>query len=116
MLVPPLSFLRSPANIDRVACSAMDNTRKRDRAARTIREPKTAKPTSGNSFSGVRGLDLRLRPALEEAGFGTQDYNDRYLLAIQFNAIAIAQGKRIFMGESKAKEMAVWAAKALYAE
>lgn len=120
MLVPPLSFLRAPANIDRVACSAISRPSKRGRheprgkPVGIPRDPR--KPFGGNSFSDTDGLDVRLRPALQDAGFDTQDYNDRFLMTIQKNAISIASGKHVFMGAGKAKEMAKWAAEHLYAD
>lgn len=117
MFLPPLSFLRWPANIDRVACSVLSKGRGKRKGGQSRHTPEpTAKPTGGNSFSEIEGLDVRLRPALNEAGFETMAYNDRYLLGIQYNALAIASGERIFMGESRAKRMAVWAAENLYAE
>jgi hypothetical protein len=116
MALPPLSFLRWPANIDRVACSVLGKGRKHRSAHPRPGSEASPKPSGGNSFSELDGLDVRLRPALNDAGFDTVAYNDRYLLGIQFNALAIAEGRRIFMGESRAKRMAVWAAENLYAQ
>jgi len=116
MALPPLSFLRWPANIDRVACSVLSDGKGKRQSGHPRQAPApSAKPAGGNSFSEIQGLDVRLRSALNDAGFDTVEFNDRYLLGIQYNAMAIASGERIFMGESRAKRMAVWAAENLYA-
>ena len=105
MRIPTITFLASANIIDQAACSALPSKAK-----------KGEKPKAGNSFSEVTGLDVRLRAALEREGFDTRAFNDRYLIGIQHNAMALAQGKRIFMGKTKAADMAKWAAANLYAE
>lgn len=100
--IPTLRFLSSPANVDRAACSEIKDTKE--------------KPPAGNSFSAVYGLDVRLRPALERAGFDTRPYNDRFMLGIQHNAMAIAQGKDIFMAKGRVRDMAMFAAEHLFNE
>jgi len=99
MTIPPLVFLSGPANIDTVACAELE-------------EPK--KKNAGHGFSDERELDYRLRPGLENAGFETHMFNDRYLLTIQKTAQAIAKGARLFVG-SEMKPLVNWAAKNLYA-
>jgi len=113
LTIPPLNFLKSASAIDRVACSAL-GTVGRIEKTRTAPETVKIKPENRNTFSGVGGLDIRLRPTLEAAGFPTQAYNDRYLLSIQHNALAIAAGKSIFMAEGRVRNMVKHAAKALY--
>jgi len=113
LTIPPLNFLKSASAIDRVACSALGTV---GRIERTKAAPETVKikPENRNTFSGVGGLDIRLRPTLEAAGFATQAYNDRYLLSIQHNALAVAAGKSIFMAEGRVRNMVKHAAKSLY--
>jgi len=102
--IPTLRFLASPANVDRAACAEINIDDAKD------------KPPAGNSFSAVCGLDVRLRPELERAGFDTRPYNDRFMLGIQHNAMAIAQGKDIFMAKGRVRDMAVFAAENLFNE
>lgn len=113
MTVPGLSFLSSAVNIDTVACSIVPDP-KAPGGARVIKGEILTKPKAGNSFSDTSGLDVRIRPGLESAGFHTQDYNDRYLLTVQKNAIAIASGRDIFIAKGPLRDMSRWAAKNLY--
>lgn len=113
LTIPPLNFLKSASAIDRVACSAV-GTIGRIEKTRSAPETVKIKPENRNTFSGVGGLDIRLRQTLEAAGFPTQAYNDRYLLSIQHNALAVAAGKSIFMAEGRVRNMVKHAAKALY--
>ena len=106
--IPSLTFLKSASNIDRVLTSSLGQQRERASVERKL------KAVDRNTFSGVGGLDARLRPALERHGFPTQAYNDRYLLSIQHNAIAIAKGKHIMLPDGRVRDMAMWAAKYLY--
>lgn len=119
MVLPPLSFLKSPANIDRVACStfaapAAPAGAYKPAYARPAET--TPKPVGGNSYANLKGLDPRLRPSLEKGGYKTQAYNDRYLLTIQHNAILIASGKSVFLAEGKLKDMSAHAAQDIYAQ
>lgn len=113
MTVPGLAFLSSAANIDTVACSVVPDP-KAPGGARVVKAEVLTKPKAGNSFSDTSGLDVRLRPGLEGAGFKTQPYNDRYLLTVQKNAIAIAAGRDIFIAKGALRDMSTWAATKLY--
>lgn len=113
MKIPSLSFLSSPANIDTVACSVVYEGD--SKTNRQIQEP-VIKPKHGNSFSDTTGLDMRLRKELEKAGFKTTEYNDRYLLTVQKNAIALSMGKNIFIGSGPLRDMSIWASKNLFGE
>lgn len=113
MTVPGLAFLSSAANIDTVACSVVPDD-KAPGGARVVKAEVLTKPKAGNSFSDTSGLDVRLRPGLEAAGHATQAYNDRYLLTVQKNAIAIAAGRDIFIAKGALRDMSRWAATALY--
>lgn len=115
LVIPPLTFLKSANNIDRVATSAIGTTARTPKPD-NFDPPSRIRATDRNTFSGPNGLDVRLRPALERAGFDTQMYNDRYLLSIQHNAISLAQSKHIFLAEGKVERMSRWAARHLYAE
>jgi hypothetical protein len=110
LLIPPLSLLASASSIDRVATSAIGTPARRVKptAERPIRA------TDRNTFSGTDGLDIRLRPGLTRVQFDTTMFNDRYLLTIQHNAIAIAKGRSIFMSEGRVRDMVMWAVKNLY--
>lgn len=119
MVLPPLSFLKSPANVDRVACSTFALPNRGPLGASAGPRPGAApaggvKPHAGSSYAKTEGLDPRLRRTLERNGFSTQAYNDRFLLTIQHNAQLIASGTRLFLPEGKAKKMAEFAAAALY--
>lgn len=103
MSIPPLVFLSGPANIDTVACAALDS------------EKTKPKPAVGHGFSDESELDYRLRSGLERAGYETHLFNDRYLLTIQKTAQAIANGARLFVG-AEMKPMVDWAARNLYAD
>lgn len=91
MKIPSLSFLSRVANVDTVACAPEKETRK--------------KPRAGSSFSAIGGLHVGLRAELERAGYDTRAYNDRFLLGIQSNAIAIAEGRDIFIAKGKVHDM-----------
>jgi len=113
MTVPGLAFLSSVANIDTVACSVVPDPTAPG-GARVVKAEVLTKPKAGNSFSDTSGLDVRLRPGLEAAGFPTQEYNDRYLLTVQKNAIAIGAGRDIFIAKGPLRDMSRWAATNLY--
>lgn len=113
LVIPSLNFLKSASAIDRVACSALGTIGRIEKTRAPVETAKI-KPETRNTFSGVGGLDIRLRQALEDGGFPTQAYNDRYLLSIQHNALAIAAGKSIFMAEGRVRNMVKYAAKTLY--
>lgn len=110
LLIPPLALLASASAIDRVATSAIGTTARRTKpqAERPIRA------TDRNTFSGTDGLDVRLRPELTRHGFDTTMFNDRYLLTIQHNAIAVAKGRSIFMAEGRVRNMVMCAVEHLY--
>lgn len=113
MTIPPLSFLKQQSAIDRVAVSSSGTVAK---LGRLKSKPESKlKPTDRNTFSGTDGLDVRLRTTLENAGHKTQAYNDRYLLSIQHNALAVAAGRSIFL-DGKMRDMVMCAVEALYAE
>lgn len=114
MTIPPLSFLKQQSVIDRVAVSSSGTVAKLGRL-KSKPEAAKLKPTDRNTFSGLDGLDVRLRTTLETAGFKTQAYNDRYLLSIQHNALAVAAGKSIFL-DGKMRDMVMSAVETLYAE
>lgn len=111
MVIPSLSFLSGPANIDTVACSVIGDDK--IGVDRKTNEPLT-KPRAGNSFSDVSGLDVRIRPALKKAGFEIDEYDDRFLLTVQKNALALAAGRDIFIGKGLIRSMSKWIAKNIY--
>lgn len=114
MTIPPLAFLKQASVIDRVAVSSSGTVAKLGRLKK--REPEVKlRPADRNTFSGTDGLDVRLRTTLESAGFKTQAYNDRYLLSIQHNALAVAGGKSIFLA-GKMRELVMCAVNNLYAD
>lgn len=105
--IPSLGFLSRWANLDMVACSGIG-------ALKTAKkELKTAEDR--NPFSALDGLDVKLRGALERGGFDTIAFNDRYLLSIQHNALALAAGKNLFVADGKFGRMIRFAAENLYA-
>jgi len=110
MVLPPLSFLKSPANIDRVACSSMSAPAPTSAAV----SAESPKPPAGNSYTAMGQLHPELRKTLEQGGFKTQAYNDRYLLTLQHNAELLAKGTKVFMAAGKAKEMAEFVAEVLF--
>lgn len=113
MKFPTLAFLKSPTAVDE-ALAASDA--KPGQRTRTKASQAPAIAQFGNSFSDTGGLDRRLRPALESAGFPTQEYNDRFLLTVQHMAVQLANGKRFFIAPGPEKKMAIWAAKHLYVQ
>lgn len=114
-VIPPLSFLKSPAAIDKVAVSSSGTVAKLEGTRKAKKPEAKLRPTDRNTFSGTDGLDVRLRSTLEAAGFKTQAYNDRYLLSIQHNALAIASGKNILLAEGRMRAMVLCAVE-LYAD
>lgn len=113
--VPPLTLLKSPGIIDRVACATLGESggqQRRKPRASAVADPR---PVGRNSFSDMGGLDRRLRPALERAGYDLSEYNDRFLLTIQKMAISVADGRAPFVS-STVKPMVNYAARHLYAE
>lgn len=118
MYLPPLSFLKAPANIDRVACSVLPSAAPPAgaRAGGGRPAPATAKPAGGHSYANTDGLDPRLRTTLQDGGFKTQMYNDRFLLTVQHNALLLAKGQGVYMADGPLKKMAEHAATVLYAE
>jgi hypothetical protein len=114
-VIPPLAFLKSPSSIDRVAVSASGTVSKLEGTRKAKTPESKLRPTDRNTFSGTDGLDVRLRSTLEAAGFKTQAYNDRYLLSIQHNALAIAAGKNIILAEGRMRAMVLCAVE-LYAD
>src|SRR5690606_5038559 len=122
LVIPSLTFLKSPSNIDRVVVSNLGKSgfsggvegRAGGRAgARPVELPRV-NPLVRNPYSNTPGLDARLRPALERAGFRTQAFNDRYLLSIQLQAMGIASGKNIFLAKGKFRDMVLHAAREVY--
>jgi hypothetical protein len=107
MRIPPLSFLKNAFAVDQAACS-LHEPKSRVRATGT-----KLRQMDRNRFSD--GLDRRLRPALEEAGFATQEYPDRYLITIQHVAMALAEGRKVLLPDSKVSPLIRWAAQNLYA-
>lgn len=110
--IPPLAFLKSGSAIDQVVCHAPHrpphSSSKQQRAQpRPTRE--RARPAGGTSFSDKGPLDVKLRAALEKAGFETQMLNDRYLLSVQYNACSVARGDDVFLSK-KMRGMVEWLA------
>jgi hypothetical protein len=114
LTIPPLGFLKSASAIDRVAVSRQGTVSKMERLKKPTETPRI-RATDRNTFSGTDGLDVRLRTTLESNGFKTQAYNDRYLLSIQHNALAVAGGKSIFLA-GKMRDMVMIAVEHLYAD
>lgn len=104
--LPGLGFLSHFANLDAVACSGTGTVKASKAELRTAEDR--------NPFSALAGLDVKLRGALERAGFDTTAFNDRYLLSVQHNAIAIASGKNLFVADGKFGKMIRFAAENLY--
>lgn len=111
LALPPLHFLKSGANVDRVLQAKL--SRKKPLRDNTIRPPVTR--STGNTFSDADAIDERLRPALTDAGFNLQKCNNRFLLSVQHNAIATARGREVFLPKGPMRDMAKWAARNLYA-
>ena len=116
--VPTLSFLSGVSNVDTVACGLVFDETAPGGARIGTSDPdgNGARPRAGNSFSDTARLDARLRPGLDGAGFSTRELNDRYLLTVQKNAVAIAAGRDIFIGKGPLRDMSRWAASNLYAK
>lgn len=112
ILIPPLAFLASPSNVDAAVVSSQDRSSHKS-GPRASSGPIT-KVSRRNTFADIEGLDRRLRLGLERGGFSTQNYNDRYLLTIQHNAIELAKGTDILIPNGKLRRMCEWAAKNLY--
>lgn len=112
MVLPPLSFLKAPANIDRVACSTLAEV------TAGVAPPPAAgvKPAGGNSYAAQGRLHPQLRRVLEQGGYPTQSYNDKFMLTVQHNAELLAAGTSVFLPAGKAKDMAVFASEVLYAD
>lgn len=116
-IVPALSFLSAPANIDTVACDLVtDETAAGGARIGGVSDSTDARPKNGHSFSDTSQLDARLRAGLERAGFSTAKLDDRYLLTVQANALGLAKGRDIFIGKGPLRDMSRWAAKNLYAK
>ena len=99
--VPSLNFLRVSANVDRVATGKLSEPVR----AKSERALSIVRPIERNTFSATAGLDVRIRPTLEKAGFDTTMYSDRYLMSIQHNAVAIAEGHPIFLPDGGIRKM-----------
>lgn len=112
MKVPPLTFLMSAGNVDRVACEVGMNNGKLKQSSTKDKRPDGPMP-NGHAYSDTSRLDSRLRPALIEAGFDLKQYDDRYLLTIQSAARSVARGTNMFVSRSM-KAMVEWAAMNLY--
>lgn len=108
LTVPGLGFLSSYVNLDQVACSGIG----------TIKTAPTELKTAAdrNPFSDLSRFDVRLRGCLERGGFDTTAFNDRYLLSVQHNAVSIAKGHDIFVGDGKFGKMIRHAAEHLYSK
>lgn len=105
MLIPPLVFLSSPANVDTVACSDLKQLEP---------EMKIKKLSPGaNSFSDMELYDVRVRQTLQKSGYNVRQYSDMDLMSMQFSARAIAQGVDIFIDDEQ-RPMAECLAKKLY--
>ena len=105
LIIPPLSFLSSPANVDTVACSDLKMLEPKEQAKRMS--------PGANSFSDMKLYDGRVRQTLQKAGYKTNKYSDRDLMSIQFAARAIAQGIDMFV-DDELRPMAEHLAKTLY--
>lgn len=110
MSFPPLHFLASPGNVDRVAVEVAVHP-KRPKASRHRRD----KSPTVHGYSDTGRLDPRLRRGLAEAGLDVNDFSDRYLMTVQTTARAIATGRDIFVS-SRMKPFVSWAAKHLYSD
>lgn len=104
--VPTIRFISSVNNLDQVAASNIGVPK--------LSSGKLKTATERNSFSDIEGLDVRLRPGLERAGFDTTMFNDRYLLSVQHNAIGIASGHDLLIPDGRFGKMIHWAAENLY--
>lgn len=98
---PTLMFLRGAGVIEESVSTA--GSKKRSKAG----------PREKNSHASAE-LDPGLRSALEDAGFETQDYSDRYLVTIEAMARRVAEGSRVFLPKGSVRNMARWAAENLY--
>ena len=116
-IVPALSFLSAPANIDTVACDLVaDEAAVGGARIGGVTDATDPRPKNGHSFADTSQLDVRLRAELERAGFSTAALDDRYLLTVQANAMGLAKGRDIFIGKGPLRDMSRWAAKHLYAK
>jgi hypothetical protein len=91
--IPPLAFLKSASAVDRVACSALGSLGKSDEG----RERAKKNTSDRNPYADLSRFDSRLRHMLESVGFDTTRYNDRYLLSVQHNALAVARGADLLL-------------------
>lgn len=122
LVIPPLSFLKSPSAIDQVVCRQMGYGPQKRGKPQTD-QPRVSKaesrervrPAGGNTFSDKGALDVGLRAALTEAGFDTSMLNDRYLLSVQYNAVSLARGDEVFLAK-KMRGMVEWLAGNRYAD
>lgn len=115
---PPLSFLSSNFASEQVAMALFEET---NGGTKKWSVGDFSKNSKGNkkdthSFFDTEQLDRRLRPGLLDAGFELGDkYDNRYLMTVQKTAMAIANGKKIFVS-GKLKEMTDWAVDNLYGD
>jgi len=113
--VPPITFLTSPTNVDRVACQAMEVTSEKGRQWRAGDFKAGAEGASNrHSYGDVTKLDPRLRPGLESAGFDISGVSDRYLMSVQSAAMSRGAGAVVFVG--KHDVWVQWAAENMYHE
>lgn len=110
--VPPITFLTSPTNVDRVACQV---TEVQAEKGRQWRIGDFINPDRGHGFGDTSRLHPGLRPGLEGAGFDLSEVSDRDLMTVQGAALDLVMGNLLSLGGVYGK-MAVWAAEHVYHE
>ncbi len=117
MQYPPLSFLSGVYASEQVAAALFSTTNGGTRKWKSGDFRKDKNDTNSNnshSFFDVEELDIKLKKGLIKAGFDIGGkYNDRYLLTVQKTAMAISDGKKMFVG-GELKKMVDWAIDNLY--
>jgi hypothetical protein len=109
---PTLSFLSGIFAAEQVAIALYESTSGIVSKWRTGDFKKA--DTTTHSFFNIKELDHRLKEGLKKAGYDVGvKYDDRYLLTVQKTAMAIANGKNLFVG-GELKKMVKWAIKNLY--
>lgn len=114
---PTLSFLCGTYASEQVAAALFEKTdggRKKWKSGDFSRVD--SDKTNSHSFFNTSELDNRLKAGLVEAGYEigpNTKYDDRYLITIQKTAIAIANGKKLFVSGAM-RGMVRWAVDNLY--
>lgn len=101
MKFPPLPFLASSGNIDRVSVDV-------DIQGSSARSAKHEDPRI-HAYSDTSGLHPRLRRGLMNAGFDLSQFSDRHLLTVQATAAAVKRGHADMFISSKLRPMVEWA-------